>query len=63
MRAGTICSAEQIIQSGFHYHAGSVVFSKLQKLSTEPISVADNRVNKVLGRLSLNRDLALQTGE
>lgn len=63
MRAGTIRSAEQVIKPGFDYHAGAVVFGKLQKLSTEPISVADNRVNKVLGRLSLNRDLALQTGE
>ena len=63
MRAGTIRSAQKIIKPGFDYHAGAVVFGKLQKLSTEPISAADNRVDEVLGRLSLNRDLVLQTGE
>lgn len=63
MRARTIGSAQQILQSGFHYHAGSVVFSKLQKLSTEPISVADDRVDEVLGCFPLDCDLALQTGE
>ena len=26
MSAGTIGSAQEIIQSGFHYHAGAVVF-------------------------------------
>lgn len=63
MRARTIGSTQQIIQSGFHYHAGSVVFSQLQKLSTEPISVADDRVDEVLGCFPLDCDLALQTGE
>ena len=63
MSAGTICSAQEIIQPGFHDYAGAVVFGELQKLSTEAVSVADNRVDKVLGRLSLNRNLALQTGE
>ncbi len=63
MRAGTIGSAQKIIKPGFHDHASAVVFGELQKLSTEAVSVADNRVDKVLGRLSLNRNLALQTGE
>ena len=63
MRAGTIGSAEQVIKPGFDHHARAVVFGKLQKLSAKAVSIANNRVNKVLGRLSLNRDLALQTGE
>ena len=63
MRAGTIDPAEQIIKPGFHHHARPVVFGKLQKLSTEPISVPDDRVDEILGRLSLDRDFVLQTGE
>ena len=63
MCTGTIDPAEQVIQPGFHYHAGAVVFGKLQKLSTEPISVADDRVNEVLCRLPLDSDYVLQTGE
>ncbi len=63
MRTRMIGSAEQVIKPGFDYHAGAVVFGELQQLLAEPISVADNRVDKVLGRLSLNRNLALQTGE
>jgi hypothetical protein len=63
MRAGTIGPAEQIIKPGFYYHAGTVVFGELQKLSAEPISVADDRVDEVLGRLPLNGDHVLQTGE
>ena len=59
MRAGTIGSAEQIIKPGFHYNAGTVVFGELQQLLAEPISVADNRVNKVLRRLPLDCDLVL----
>ena len=63
MRAGTIGSAEQIIKPGFHYNAGAVVFGKLQKLSAEPVSVADDRVDEVLCRLPLDSDYVLQTGE
>ena len=63
MRARTIGSAQKIIKPGFHHHAGSVVFSQLQKLSTEPISVADDRVDEVLGCFPLDCALALQTGE
>ena len=63
MRARTIGSAQHIIQSGFHYHAGAVVFGELQKLSTEPISVADDRVDEVLGCFPLDCDFVLQTGE
>ena len=63
MRAGTIGSAEQVIKPGFHYHAGTVVFGKLQKLSTEPVSVADDRVDEVLCSLPLDGDYVLQTGE
>jgi len=63
MRAGTIGSAEQVIKPGFHYHAGAVVFGKLQKLSAEPVSVADDRVDEVLCRLPLDSDYVLQTGE
>ncbi len=63
MSAGTICSTQEIIQPGFHYHAGAVVFSELQKLSSETVPVADDRVDEVLGRLPLDRDHVLQTGE
>ena len=63
MRAGTIGSTEEIIQPGFHDHASTVVFGELQKLLAKATSVADNRVDKVLDRLSLNCNLALQTGE
>ena len=63
MSAGTICSGEDIIQSCFHNHTGAVIFGKSQKLLAEPVSVADDRVNEVLVRLSLDRDFVLQTGE
>ena len=63
MRAGTIGSAEQVIKPGFHYHASTVVFGKLQKLSAEPVSVTDDRVDEVLCRLPLDSDYVLQTGE
>jgi hypothetical protein len=59
MRAGTIGSAEQVIKPGFHYHASTVVFGKLQKLSAEPVSVADDRVDEVLCRLPLDSDYVL----
>jgi len=63
MRAGTIRSAEQVIKPGFDYHTSAVVFGELQKLLAEPVSVADDRVDEVLGRLPLDRDYVLQTGE
>ena len=63
MRAGTIGSAEQVIKPGFDYHTSAVVFGELQKLLAEPVSVADDRVDEVLGRLPLDRDFVLQTGE
>ncbi len=63
MSAGTICSAEEIIQPGFHDYAGAVVFSELQKLPSETVPVADDRVDEVLGGLPLDRDHVLQTGE
>jgi hypothetical protein len=63
MSAGTIGSTEEIIQSGFHYHAGAVVFGELQKLLAKTVSVADDRVDEVLGRLPLDGDYVLQTGE
>ena len=63
MRAGTIGPTEQIIKPGFYYHAGTVVFGELQKLSAEPISVADDRVDEVLCRLPLDCDIMLQTGQ
>ncbi len=63
MRARTIGSAEQVIKSGFHDHAGAVVLGELQKLLAEAVSVADDRVDEILGRLSLYRDYVLQTGE
>lgn len=59
MRARTIGSAEEIIQPGFHYHAGSVVFGKLLQLSAEAVSIADDRVNEILGRFPLDCDLML----
>lgn len=63
MRAGTIRSTQEIIESGFHHHAGAVVFGKLQQLFAEASPVANDRVNKVFGGLALDCDLALQTGE
>lgn len=63
MRAGTIGPTEQIIKPGFYYHAGTVIFGKLQKLSAEPVSVADDRVDEVLCGLPLDSDYVLQTGE
>lgn len=63
MSAGTICSTQEIIQPGFHDYTGAVVFGELQKLSSETFSVADDRVDEILGCLPLNRDHVLQTGE
>ena len=63
MRAGTIGPAEQIIKSGFHYHAGAVIFSELQEFLAEPVSVANYRVDEVLRRLPLDYDITLQTGQ
>ena len=63
MRAGTIGSAEQIIKPGFHDHACALVFGEPQQLLAEAVSVADDRVDEILGRLSLHRDYVLQTGE
>ncbi len=63
MRAGTIGSAEQIIEPSLDHHAGTVVFGKLQQLPAKAVSIADDRMNEVLDRLSFDRDLALQTGE
>lgn len=63
MRPGAVRSREEIVQPGFHDHASAVVFGELQEFPAEPVPLADNRVDKVLGRLSLNRNLALQTGQ
>ncbi len=63
MRAGTICSREDVVQPGFHDHARAVVFGELQKLFAETLSVADDRVNEVLCRLPLDCDYVLHTGE
>jgi len=63
MRAGTIGSAEQVIEPSFHHHASAVVFGEFQKLLAEAISVTDDRVDEVLGRLPLDRHFVLQTGE
>ena len=61
MRAGTIGPRQKIIQSSFHYHAGAVVFSEFHKLFAEPVSVADDRVDEVLGRLPLDGDTVFQS--
>lgn len=63
VRAGTIGATEEIVQPGFHDHAGAVVLGELQKLLAKAVSVADDRVDEILGRLSLYRDYVLQTCE
>lgn len=63
MSAGTIGSAEEIIKSGFHDHAGAVVFGESKKLPAEAFPVADDRVDEVLCRLPLDRHCVLQTGK
>ena len=63
MRAGPICAGDNIIQPGFHDHAGAVIFRELQEFLAEPLSVADNRVNEVFRCLPFHRYVTLQTGE
>lgn len=63
MSAGTICSREDVVRPGFHHYASPVIFGELQKLSSETVPVADDRVDKVLGRLTLDSDYALQAGK
>lgn len=63
MSAGTICPGQDILESRLDNYAGSVVSSELYQFFAEPIPVADDCVNEVLGSLSLNRDHMLQTGE
>jgi len=63
MRAGTICAAKHVIQTRFNDHAGPVIFGKLDQLASETVPVVNNRVDKILGCLSLNSDHMLQTGQ
>lgn len=63
MSAAAVCAGHDVVQSRLHNHTGAVVFSELHQLFAEPISVANDCVNKVFSRLSLNRYHMLQTGE
>lgn len=61
--AGTICPGQDVVESRLDNHAGSVVCRQLHQFFAEPIPVADDCVNEVLGGLSLNCHHMLQTGE
>lgn len=63
MSAGLVCAGQDIVQPDLHYHASAIILGELQEFPAEAIPVTDYCVNEVLGRLPLDRDLMLQTGE